>query len=329
MAKRISGILKIPSHVRMIRSLSVDPFYNLALEDRIFQNNDFNQHPVILFGQNSPSVFIGRFQNPWKEANVSFLKKSGVSLLRRYSGGGTVFHDLGNCNITVFSRREFFTRNMNLEIVCNVLRKHFSLPCIVTKKLDIIYQGFKVSGTAARIIRDKAYHHFTLLLSSDLLTLKACLQSPLSSSISTTATASTHSDTINLSSVNPRLDPESFYKAFCNEILGSEAHTMDIPADISEIEAESRARSWDWVFSNSPKFTLTLPDASIELTIEKGFISRLEGKFAELFQPLLDTRLTSNEFTPKLLSLQQKHTDADIRDSLNCFNILVQNLPEN
>ena len=327
MSKGVSGLLKIPSNVRVMRSLSVDPFYNLALEAVIFQNNSFASHPVILLWQNSPSVVIGRFQNPWKEANVNFLKESRIPLVRRNSGGGAVYHDLGNCNITVFSSKNSYSRNVNLELVCTVLRKHFSLSCLVTRKSDIVYQGSKVSGTAARIVRDKAYHHFTLLLSSDMNSLRTSLRSPLSSTIRTNATPSLPSPTISLSSVNSDLNPESFYRAFSGEILCGEDGVMEIPADLKEIESGSRIRSWDWVFGNTPKFTLTLP--SIELTIEKGLISGLEGNFADLFQSLLHTRLTRNEFLPKFLTLKHKYTDSHVHNSLDSFNILIQNIPEN
>ena len=85
-------------------SQSNDVFTNLALEDWLYKNHDFDHKSLLLLWQNNPCVVIGRHQNPWIEADVPFIRGSDAKLARRNSGGGTVYHDLGNLNCT-FSQK--------------------------------------------------------------------------------------------------------------------------------------------------------------------------------------------------------------------------------
>ena len=327
MNKVVSSILNIPRNARVLRSLSLNPFYNLALEDLIFQNIDFATSPMVLFWQNSPSVVIGRYQNPWKEANIYFLKRKGISLVRRNSGGGTVYHDRGNCNISIFSTRAAYNRRRNLEKICEILNSSFSIFCEVTKKLDIVCQGFKVSGTAARIVRDKAYHHFTILLSSDVQTLSRALQSPIRDIIRTNATPSIPSPVLNLSSLNENLNTDSLYSAYSNKILGEIEGELgcsfELPAGVSQIVVNSNQfSSWDSVFSRTPKFIIS-PNPSIELVIEKARISAVEGTASNLFTSLIGTKLTCEDFIPKFTAIH----NSCFMEITEGFHSIIQNLP--
>ena len=327
MNKVVNSILKIPRNARVLRSLSLDPFYNLALEDWLFQNIDFTSGPVVLFWRNSPSVVIGRYQNPWKEASIDFLKRRGISLVRRNSGGGTVYHDMGNCNISIFSTRAAYNRKGNLHKVCEVLKDSFSILCEVTKKLDIVCQGCKVSGTAARIVRNKAYHHFTILLSSDVQTLSLALRSPIRDVIRTNATQSIPSPVLNLSSLNDMLNAESFYSSYSTKILGEneEEHgrSVDIPAGVSQIALNTCLfSSWDFVFGKTPKFCIS-PNPNIELIIEKGRVSAVEGTESSLFTSLIGSKLTCQDLRPKFNALQSNCS----KRILEGFDSFIRNLP--
>lgn len=322
----LGSVFNLPRNARILRSLSFDPFYNLALEDWLFQNINFTNNALILFWQNSPSVILGSFQNPWREANINFLKRNEILLARRNSGGGTVYHDMGNCNVTILTTKSDYNRRRNLEEICEVLRDNFSISCQVTKKLDIFYNGFKVSGTASRIARDKTYHHFTLLFSSDTHLLKQSLQSPLKSIIKTNATPSLPSPVINLSSVNEELTADSFYAAYSDVVIkGCDGCCVDVPAGIKEIVVNSlKLQSWDRVYRDTPKFNIS-PNPNIDLVIEKGIITRIEGEYSPLFTPLLHSKLSSDDFIPRY---QEIHNNIrDLRDSTLGFDYLIQNLP--
>lgn len=127
-------------------SQSTDVFTNLALEQWFFKNMDFTHHHVMMLWRNDPCIVIGRHQNPWVEANVSELDKQGVKIARRSSGGGTVYHDLGNLNLTFFTPNGDYNRKNNLEIISRALYREWGLKSTVSDRDDINVRGnFKVS----------------------------------------------------------------------------------------------------------------------------------------------------------------------------------------
>ncbi len=153
---------------------SNNPYYNLAFEEYFFENKPKNDTYLMLW-QNEKSVIIGRYQNVYEEVNINYAKKNNINIVRRNSGGGAVYHDLGNLNYSVIT--DF---NSNNDI------KKFSLPVIqALKELgievyfkgrnDIFYKNFKISGNAQYIKDNKMLHHGTLLIQSDLSVLSNVL----------------------------------------------------------------------------------------------------------------------------------------------------------
>lgn len=141
-------------------SQSTDIFTNLALEDWMYRNMDFTNHHVMMVWRNEPCVVIGRHQNPWLEANIPLLNEREIALARRNSGGGTVYHDRGNLNITFFTPRERYDRKYNLELIKRALFRGFGIKSIINERQDMIVRDkYKVSGTAAKLGRLTGYHH--------------------------------------------------------------------------------------------------------------------------------------------------------------------------
>lgn len=126
-------------------SQSNDIFTNLALEDWFYRNFDFTNHHVLMLWTNDPCVVVGRHQNPFAETNVSHLQKSGIELARRNSGGGTVFHDRGNLNMTFFTPRERYNRTYNLKIVTRALFREWGIKADISARDDIMLNDKKVS----------------------------------------------------------------------------------------------------------------------------------------------------------------------------------------
>nr|CAD7203855.1 unnamed protein product [Timema douglasi] len=122
-------------------SQSTDIFTNLALEDWMYRNFDFTDQHILLLWHNSPCVVIGRHQNPWLEANIEHLYKSDVEIARRNSGGGAVYHDMGNLNITFFTPRTRYNRRNNLEIIKRALFREWGLVTDINSREDIIIKG--------------------------------------------------------------------------------------------------------------------------------------------------------------------------------------------
>lgn len=133
-------------------SQSYDVFANLALEDWIYKNYDLSKHHVLMLWANDPCVVIGRHQNPFSEANVSKLCRDGVTLARRNSGGGAVYHDRGNLNCTFFTARERYDRGYNLNIITRALFREYGIKADISERDDITLFGKKVSncGPATR-----------------------------------------------------------------------------------------------------------------------------------------------------------------------------------
>jgi len=119
-------------------SQSTDVFVNLALEHWLYRNFDFSKHHVLLFWRNDPCVVFGRHQNPWLECNVQAAEKADIALARRNSGGGTVYHDNGNLNLTFFTPRKRYNRRYNLNIITNALFRQWGLKSVINEREDIL-----------------------------------------------------------------------------------------------------------------------------------------------------------------------------------------------
>src|SRR3989344_1875354 len=143
-----------------------DPFLNLAIEDWIF--NDLSPNNEILFlWQNDRSVIIGRNQNPHAECNLKKMGEERVNLVRRHSGGGAVFQDLGNMNFTFLSSRSNYDRKKNFQIIINALKK-FNISAETSGRNDIFVESSKISGSAFKEKPDRAFHHGTLMIHVNL-----------------------------------------------------------------------------------------------------------------------------------------------------------------
>ena len=133
---------------RVFVSSSYDVFSNLAVEDWFYRNIDFSDglSDFMFLWRNKPCIVIGRHQNVWAECSVSQALAGGIKVARRRSGGGTVYHDTGNLNVTFFTSRKSYNRKANLEMIADVLRHYCKDKIEVTKRDDIILNSmYKVS----------------------------------------------------------------------------------------------------------------------------------------------------------------------------------------
>lgn len=271
-----------------------NPYLGLALEEHWFKTLKFEENSnvekkLILLWRNQPSVVVGKFQNVWQECHTGFCRANGIYVARRSSGGGTVYHDPGNLNITIFSAHKHYNRKSNLEIVKSVLENSLNFDRLeINKRDDLLWDGKKISGTAAKLNQRRAYHHFTLLFNSDKTVLKQAITSPLQGwSLNSKATKSVPSPTSNifkteLSNVELEEKIGAFVRGMVRRdeveeemnnklLVGAKIHSNVIehiePADefhevdtIEELENSKEIieelSSWEWIYGKTPKFVL-------------------------------------------------------------------------
>lgn len=289
-------------------SQSFDVNRNLALEEWILKNFDFNEHHVMLLWRNDPCVVIGRNQNPWCESDPEKLAESGVSLARRNSGGGTVYHDKGNLNITFFAPQERYNRKNNLVLLAKTLEREWNLFPEINHKEDIIIDNcYKISGTASRITRNKTYHHCTLLVDANKDLLKSCLAKTKRMEVDgKRATKSDPSPTVNLSELHSnitipnlmaavgwqylRTTPLTHKDAGWAHVQQQNGFQMVNPTDewfpgLEKIKNE--LSSWEWRFGSTPEFVASKEydigygDIRVEITVQKGIVGDVSMNLPE------------------------------------------------
>ncbi|MDU3719310.1 MAG: lipoate--protein ligase LplA, partial [Klebsiella michiganensis] len=158
------------STLRLLLSDSYDPWFNLAVEESIFRQMPATQRVLFLW-RNADTVVIGRAQNPWKECNTRRMEEDNVRLARRSSGGGAVFHDLGNTCFTFMAGKPEYDKTVSTNIVLTALNA-LGVAAEASGRNDLVVKTAegdrKVSGSAYRETMDRGFHHGTLLLNADL-----------------------------------------------------------------------------------------------------------------------------------------------------------------
>ena len=188
--------------LRYYISRTADPYVNLAIEKILFDTVD-NETLLLYLWQNQNTVVIGRNQNAFSECRTELLKEEGGRLARRLSGGGAVFHDLGNLNFTFICS----TENLDIQKHMQVIRGACRLAGIETElsgRNDLLAAGRKFSGNAFYNSRGHSYHHGTLLISTDAEKLGRYLTPPKAKLV-TKGIQSVRSRVINLSELSPSL----------------------------------------------------------------------------------------------------------------------------
>jgi len=162
-----------------IESGKTDPRFNLALEQFAFDSLD-RVNSYFMLWQNHNSVIIGKNQNTSEEINANFVNAHNISVVRRLSGGGAVYHDLGNINFTFITGANE-ERALDCALFCEPIQKallSFGVPVEISGRNDMLIEEKKISGNARYIKRGRVMHHGTLLYDSDLDALSNALNPP-------------------------------------------------------------------------------------------------------------------------------------------------------
>ena len=154
------------SKIYYIESNSFDPYYNLALEERLLEICK-EEELIFYLWQNDNTVVIGKNQSAYKECDIEAIEKDNVKLSRRLSGGGAVYHDLGNLNFTFIVHKNNYDLNRQLTVIKEALNKHGAF-AYFSGRNDILIGDKKISGNAFYLTDNICYHHGTILINSDI-----------------------------------------------------------------------------------------------------------------------------------------------------------------
>ncbi|HAT05090.1 lipoate--protein ligase A [Aeromonas salmonicida] len=284
--------------LRLLVSDSHDPLFNLAVEECIFRQMDPNQRVLFLW-RNANTVVIGRAQNPWKECNTRRMEEDGVTLARRSSGGGAVFHDLGNSCFTFMAGKPGYDKSISTAIVLDAL-KLLGVSAFASGRNDLLVAtqdgDRKVSGSAYRETHDRGFHHGTLLLDADLSRLANYLN-PDPKKLAAKGISSVRSRVANLCELLPGIEHqqvshaliEAFFAHYGARVSPEHISPTQLPDLPGFADTFARQRSWEWNFGHAPAFTHQLDErfdwggVELHFDVEKGVIGR-----AQIFSDSLD-----------------------------------------
>lgn len=236
---------------------SLDPYKNLAIEKYLSEAVDQNTCILYLW-QNEKTVVIGRNQNPWAECRCRLAQKNGIKIARRMSGGGAVFHDVGNLNFTFLYKTENYDLNKQLEVIKQACFLA-GIQAELSGRNDILVNGKKFSGNAFYNSGKSGYHHGTILICSDLELMKKYLTPP-KAKLEAKGVKSVKSRTVNLCQLNPELTVEKMKQymlcAFkdCYDKPLSAIESID---DEYVFGVAQKYSQWEHIYGKTIPFTLT------------------------------------------------------------------------
>ena len=241
--------------IHYLETGSTDPCYNLALEQYVLEHR--REGGWLMLWQNRNTVVVGLNQNTAEEINASFVEAHGITVVRRMTGGGAVYHDLGNLNYSFIQdvgNAEELTIRRFTEPVCRALAS-LGVQASVSGRNDILVAGKKISGVAQRIVGGRILHHGTLLFDSDAAMIAGALRADPAKFTSKSA-KSIRSRVGNLRDYLPEgIDLPRFWKLLLHELtLDGLIRESLSPDELQEVRrlADKKYRSWDWTYGRSP-----------------------------------------------------------------------------
>jgi lipoate---protein ligase len=304
-----------------------DPRINLAIEEYALKNLDINE-TYLLFYINEPSIIIGKNQNTIEEINTEYVERNGIHVVRRLSGGGAVYHDLGNLNFSFITKDDgesFLNFRKFTEPVIEALRK-LGVHAELSGRNDIVVEGRKISGNAQFATRGRMFSHGTLLFDSEIEHVVSALNVK-KDKIESKGIKSIRSRVANISEfLKEKMTIEEFRTVLLESIFGKDREipeyvlTEEDWANIQKLSKE-RYQNWDWNYGKSPKFNLQhshrfpVGQIDVRLEVQKGIIEncKIYGDFfgvrdvKEIEEKLIGKRYEKSEIETALEDVDIQH----------------------
>jgi lipoate-protein ligase A len=301
---------------------TTDPAWNLAVEEYVFDHLPKDRMYVMLW-QNDNAIIIGKHQNTLAEINEHYVKERNIKVVRRLSGGGAVYHDMGNLNFTVIADAE--GDGLDFGRFCDIVIRALAKAGVAAERNgrnDMTIDGKKFSGNAQYIRQGRVMHHGTILFDSDMSILAGALQVD-PSKIQAKGIKSVRSRVTNVRPYLPRDLTLQEFRAFLLESILEEfpGEKYELSeADMAAIAASKDRRydTWEWNFGHSPACAVTKKQrfegcGTLEayIDMDKGCIQEISfrGDFfsaedpATLAQALAGCPLEENALAARLASI--------------------------
>ncbi len=302
---------------------SIEPYFNMAVEEYLFKN--FNQD-IFMLWRNDNAIIVGKHQNTLAEINLDYVKEKNIKVVRRLSGGGAVFHDLGNLNFTfIMNSADGLPVDFRkyTEPILEVLHK-LDIPAKFEGRNDLTIDSRKFSGNAMHVVRNRVLQHGTLLFASEMKDLSEALKvNPLK--YQDKAVKSVRSRVTNISEhLKSPLELDDFTRMIMNHIMDkyddSEAYELN-EKDVAEIKSLAAAKysGWDWNFGYQAKYSFNKSiktdggHIEINLDVQDGKITACKF-YGDYFNTL-----ETEDFEKLLIGV--RHEEHSISESLENINI--------
>ena len=317
-------------NIYIYESDCLDPYRNIATEKYLLEHVQPDSCILYLW-QNKNTVVIGRNQNAWAECRTSLLESEDGRLARRLSGGGAVFHDVGNLNFTFLVPDALYDVDKQLSVI-QAACGYLGIEAVKSGRNDLLADGRKFSGNAFYHAGGKAYHHGTLLFNADMEKLSRYLTPP-KAKLQAKGVQSVRSRVVNLSELSPGLTVDILkdkLKAAFSAVYGLSAQEiiLDENANAYMQKEADIFGSWQWLYGPKLPFSCSCEDyfswgsIRLELQVESGVIQK-----AAVYSDAMDWQLpelVSNTLTGCPFTKEAVTTalTASLTDSAICADIL-------
>lgn len=270
----------------IIHRQETDPYFNIAAEEYLLRNF---REDIFTIWFDDPCVVVGKHQNTLAEINYPFVRENNIPVIRRITGGGTVYHDHGNLNYSQISGGDpgkLVDYRRSTQTVIQFLRT-LGMNAEFQGKSNLVVGGKKISGNSAHVYRNRVIHHGTILFDADMNNLHKATHREKNFYLDK-AVQSVRADVVNIREFLPgnwtiKKFASEFLDFFMNNHPGCSIYTL-AEKEINEITdlANSKYRSWEWNFGYSPDYTIHQAFSSngidwvLDLKVSKGSITEFK-----------------------------------------------------